>query len=462
MNDPVNFLTYGVKSDSSAYSLSYSSDGNTWSPAYSSVKIDSTKPGSYSIYIRQTVASTPACANFSTFSVVILPKPPPVAGVRPRFGQPADPANRTIFVCEAYPYNLNDSVNGPAPGYQLKWMAMNASGDLVPFSGAVSRAIYSGQDTMFFVQNYSKTACSGAFDTIHVSVLPLPLMKNSPSDYQVCETKPVTFTALDVHTGNNPTYDWYLNDTLRVSKGGPGYTLNPNPYKAGQKVLVWYVVHISSDAPYYHCDSIGPPSGGTFVSDTISVKILPRSKVPGPVIGPDIVYEGQKNTFYKVPLDTALVYSWRFSNPNDANINFANNTVIVNYRDSLVFPANNEIIDTLVLTVHNNCDSIHGYLLIHIRPYLKPINILTPNGDNINDRWIIYNIENAAYINNQVMIYDRYGNLVYKTSNYTNTSGWDGTYNGRPLAEGTYYYIILFKEDNYTRSLKGYINILRK
>lgn len=460
IGSPVDYLISGVKKDDPSYSLSYSFDGVTYSPAHT--KIDSAVAGNYTVYIRQYQTASPSCNAFSKFSIVILPVPPPVNGVKPRPGHPADATNRTVFVCEGYPFNLNDSVNGPAAAYQLKWMAVNASGNQVPFSGSVAKALYNGRDTSFYVQNYSKTSCAGAYDTITVSVLPLPLVKNSPSSYQVCQGKPVTFTALDVHTGNSPTYDWYINDTLKIAKSGPVYLLSPNPYKFGQKVKVYYVVHISKDAPYYHCDSIGPPTGGVFVSDTVSIKILPLSKVPGPVLGPFIVYEGQQNAFYQVPLDTALAYTWRYSNLKDATLFPSNNTLKVNYSSGLDFSSNKEIIDTLTLTVRNVCDSSVEQLIIHIRPYLKPINILTPNGDGINDRWVVYNIENDAYINNQVMIYDRYGNMVYKISNYTNVSGWDGTYNGHPLSEGTYYYIILYKEDTYTKSLKGYINILRK
>ena len=460
INSPVNYLITNVKPDNSSYSLSYSFDGITYSA--NPVKIDTLTAGNYNIYIRQSLISSPStCSAFSNFSIVILPAPPAIKGVKPRPNFPADPLNRTLFVCEGYSYNLNDSINGPDPGYSLKWTATNASGNTVPFTGILSKVKYTGRDTSFFVRNYAPGSCAGKNDTIIVSVLPMPHMRNSPSQYQVCETKPVTFTALDVHTGNDPKYDWYINDTLKIAKSGPVYLLSPNPYKSGQKVKVYYIVHISKDAPYYHCDSVGPPTGGKFVSDTISIKILPLSKQPFPY-GPVIVYQGQKNAFYQVPLDTTLTYSWRVSNPKNETISFANNTARVNYSDSLDFSSNHEIIDTIVLTVRNTCDSIQGRLVVHIRPYLKPINILTPNGDGINDKWVIYNIDNDAYKSNQIMIYDRYGSMVFKASNYTNYTGWDGTFNGRPLSEGTYYYIILFKEDTFTKTLKGYINILRK
>jgi gliding motility-associated-like protein len=82
-------------------------------------------------------------------------------------------------------------------------------------------------------------------------------------------------------------------------------------------------------------------------------------------------------------------------------------------------------------------------------------NILTPNGDGRNDRWVIRNLD--SYPDNEVKIFDRAGRLVYQRRNYTNT--WDGTVNGSPLAEGTYYYILTISGGAATA--KGYITIVR-
>lgn len=82
------------------------------------------------------------------------------------------------------------------------------------------------------------------------------------------------------------------------------------------------------------------------------------------------------------------------------------------------------------------------------------INILTPNGDGINDRWVIRNIN--SYPNNELKIFDRSGRIVYQRRNYSND--WDGTMNGRRLAEGTYYYILTIEGSN--KAVKGYITLI--
>jgi gliding motility-associated-like protein len=86
---------------------------------------------------------------------------------------------------------------------------------------------------------------------------------------------------------------------------------------------------------------------------------------------------------------------------------------------------------------------------------VTPHNILTPNGDGVNDKWVIDNL--SAYPINQVQIFDRAGRLMFVESTYQN--GWDGTLNGLPLNEGTYYYIITFESG--IKPKKGFITLVR-
>lgn len=83
-------------------------------------------------------------------------------------------------------------------------------------------------------------------------------------------------------------------------------------------------------------------------------------------------------------------------------------------------------------------------------------NTLTPNGDGSNDYFYIKNIE--AFPNNEITIYNRWGNIVYQTKGYDNK--WDGTHRGKELPVGNYYYIINLNDSDNT-SNTGYITILR-
>jgi len=70
----------------------------------------------------------------------------------------------------------------------------------------------------------------------------------------------------------------------------------------------------------------------------------------------------------------------------------------------------------------------------------------SPNGDNVNETLAIENIE--AYPLNKITIFNRWGNVVYETTGYTNEAGWngnaseDGTMGSTKVPEGTYFYVL--------------------
>jgi len=82
-------------------------------------------------------------------------------------------------------------------------------------------------------------------------------------------------------------------------------------------------------------------------------------------------------------------------------------------------------------------------------------NAFSPNGDGIHDRWEIKYLN--TYPGATVEVYNRYGQLVYRSAGYSQS--WDGTFNGNPLPVGTYYYII--NPRNGRSQLSGYVDIIR-
>lgn len=81
-------------------------------------------------------------------------------------------------------------------------------------------------------------------------------------------------------------------------------------------------------------------------------------------------------------------------------------------------------------------------------------NVFTPNGDGVNDTFVIPGLE--TYSDNELTIINRWGNVVYQKTNYKND--WDGS----GLVEGTYFYVLRAKNkagvwDTY----KGYLTLLR-
>lgn len=105
---------------------------------------------------------------------------------------------------------------------------------------------------------------------------------------------------------------------------------------------------------------------------------------------------------------------------------------------------------------------------------LRVPNVFTPNGDGQNDEFRVVYRSLAEF---HCWIYNRWGKLVYKWDDPA--KGWDGTINGRPAAEGAYYYIIRARgtdaeagvkyhkttkrnpQDLGVYQLSGHINLLR-
>jgi gliding motility-associated-like protein len=83
----------------------------------------------------------------------------------------------------------------------------------------------------------------------------------------------------------------------------------------------------------------------------------------------------------------------------------------------------------------------------------------SPNGDGINDGYVIDGIED--YPSNKLWVYNRYGRLVYKATGYKNN--WDGisnisgVYMNKKVISGTYFYILDL--GNRSRPKSGYLII---
>ncbi len=179
--------------------------------------------------------------------------------------------------------------------------------------------------------------------------------------------------------------------------------------------------------------------------------VVIRTK-PNPVVsaGPDkTIVEGDTHTFEGTgPAGTQLI-TWTPS----AGMTGANT-----YTPS-VRPNGTT---TYTMTVRDNasCTSSDN-VVITVLPYcLKVMDAFTPNGDGQNDTWVVTNNGGACTKQVYVTVFNRYGNIVYKDDNYANK--WDGRYDGKPVADGTYYYVITYRLINGASvTVKGDVTILR-
>lgn len=90
----------------------------------------------------------------------------------------------------------------------------------------------------------------------------------------------------------------------------------------------------------------------------------------------------------------------------------------------------------------NGCSDRRNFSVVETGDPVKPVvgilNLITPNGDGFNDIWLIQDLNKISPA--RVAVYTRSGAMVYQNNDYKND--WNGSLNGNPLPEGTYYYVI--------------------
>lgn len=143
-----------------------------------------------------------------------------------------------------------------------------------------------------------------------------------------------------------------------------------------------------------------------------------------------------------------LIYSWtpvaHLTNPGVAN--------------PVATPVSSTIYH-LIVTDINGCVNTDSVIVTVLTSYNNIVvtNLLTTNGDGLNDKWIVSDIE--KYPGTEVIVINREGQQVYYSSYYDNS--WDGTgKNGKPLPDGTYWYFIKFSGTDKVN--KGPITILNE
>ena len=103
------------------------------------------------------------------------------------------------------------------------------------------------------------------------------------------------------------------------------------------------------------------------------------------------------------------------------------------------------------------------------RVYVKEIptipQLISPNGDGVNDKFIIDGLTGSDYQGSQMLIFTRSGQLVFQSNNYEQPeNAWDGHYTesnfskNKLVAPGVYYYVLKLGGSS-SQTMKGYIYV---
>ena len=96
-------------------------------------------------------------------------------------------------------------------------------------------------------------------------------------------------------------------------------------------------------------------------------------------------------------------------------------------------------------------------VLIQLVEDITVYNAFSPNGDFINEYFEIENADKFPDI--VVQVFTRWGSRVFFSEGYSDDKRWDGTFNGKEVPVGTYYYVIIPKPD--ATPITGNVTIIR-
>lgn len=91
----------------------------------------------------------------------------------------------------------------------------------------------------------------------------------------------------------------------------------------------------------------------------------------------------------------------------------------------------------------SNCGIDTNSIFIRVYQNITIPNTFTPNNDSNNDTWQIDAL--VTYPTCSMLVFNRYGQQIFKSTGYAKP--WDGTYEGKPVPAGAYYYVLDLKDN---------------
>ncbi len=260
----------------------------------------------------------------------------------------------------------------------------------------------------------SAAGCTNS-DCITVAVIERPAANAGP-DVSVCEGASIILQG----SGTATTYSWAPSAGLSSAT-----VLTPNASPADTSTYV-----------------LTATSGSCRTSDTVRVFVW---KKPTADAGKDQqVMQGSSIQLDGAINGTDVTYSWT------PNYRMASASTL----NPVVSPDTDTTYKLSVVSTHG-CGTAVDDVFVRVYKKITVPNAFSPNGDGINDTWSIAMLN--TYANADVVVFNRYGQTVFHSNGYAQE--WNGTFHGRPLPVGTYYYAIDTK--SVFGKFSGWVMILR-
>ncbi len=200
----------------------------------------------------------------------------------------------------------------------------------------------------------------------------------------------------------------------------------------------------------------GKNSCGIGDTSELYVNVLSAPEAAGELEGDNTICLGENGLSYSIPeIENASTYFWQYDgegatiigNSNEVSLSFSTEASS-GYLSAYGYNSCGEGEASSLYINVISCTTGDGFSTIRIP------NSFSPNGDNINDLFVIQGlVENATFI-----VFSRNGKKLYETNNYQND--WDGVdVDGNVLSTGTYWCVI--KIPGISTPHKGFVYLKR-
>ena len=387
-----------------AYQWEASPNNVTWAPIAGATGATYAPPAlTVTTYFRRTVAAgvcAPAISNVVTVQTQAL--------LTPTVQLATPPAQ-----CAGLPFTFTPVVAnaGPAPTYQ--WLV---NGTQVATTAAYTSSTLADGDQVQVVVTPAAGVCStgAATATITINLTPVALPTltiAAQTALPVCAGTPITFVLGSVtNAGASPQYQWQVNG-VNVP-GATATTFTSTTLLNGQAVtLVLRTATVCAPV--------------TVTSNAVLAGVTPLVTVSA---GPDQeITEGESVT---------LQGATTGSNPTWT----PTQTLTFSGTDLLHPEAAPLVTTTYTLSAGAGACTGQSSVTVTVTPRVRIPSAFSPNGDGVDDTWRITNLD--AYQFSRVIVFNRWGNKLFESTNYGPGNEWDGTIKGQPASIGTYYYVI--------------------
>jgi len=335
----------------------------------------------------------------------------------------------TVERCPGFSANLNATGSGGDSTFTYTWMPGALTSQNITVTPAAT-TVYT-----VTLSDACGTPTVTAFDTVKIDALPQ-----------------INFAA-DTVSGCYPLCVTFTNTTFIASSDSISYSWNLGAN------------HLSTNVSPYQCYT----AAGTYtitVTATSSKGCITKKVVPNMIT----VYPHPKAHFYSSPDDPTIVSpTIEFTSTSTAAGSSISGLLWQSFGDGSdststlsspkhTYQDTGTFCTTLIATNTFGCKDTTKECLV-IKPYFTVYipNTFTPNGDGRNE---VFNVSGDYIKTLDMKIYDRWGNLIYHTTNVE--SGWNGSKNGALLQQDVYVYVISVTDPLMNPySYKGTVTLLR-